>query len=109
MFHYSFGLNTNYYKSHRNKGIYYIESRKHGCSKGTGLKRLQKHLKIKMKETVVVGDWYNDRSLFETKAIKVAVANAVPEIQRLADHITQRTNNEDATAELFEMILEAKE
>ncbi|RMD51025.1 MAG: HAD family hydrolase [Ignavibacteria bacterium] len=108
MFPFTFGLDTNYYKSHRNKGIYYIECRKNGSSKGSGLKRLQKHLKINMNETVVVGDWYNDRSLFETKALKVTVNNAVPEIQRLADIKLKRSNNEDGTAELFEMILKAK-
>lgn len=108
MIPYTFGLNTNYYKSHRNKGIYYIESRKSGTSKGSGLKALQKYLKIKMSETAVMGDWYNDRTLFETKALKVAVANAVPEIIRLSDHVTKRTNNEDAVAEFLSMILEAK-
>jgi len=109
MFPYSFGLNTTYYKSHRNKDIYYIESRKQGTTKGSGLKKLQAYLNVKMKETIVMGDWYNDRTLFETKALKIAVANAVPEISRLADFITQKTNNEDAAAEVLEMLLKAKQ
>lgn len=109
MIPYTFGLDTNYYKSQRNKGIYYIEIRKKGSSKGNGLKKLQKYLGIKMKETAIMGDWYNDRTLFETKALKIAVANAVPEIIRLADYVTKRTNNEDAASEFLEMILKAKE
>ncbi|MCF8240413.1 MAG: HAD family hydrolase [Melioribacteraceae bacterium] len=108
MFPYSFGLNTSYYKSHKHGGIYYLEIRKQGTSKGTGLKRIARHLGVKVKETAVIGDWYNDRSLFETSALKIAVANAVPEIQRLADFTTKRTNNEDATAEFLKMVFDAK-
>lgn len=107
-FPYGFGLTLSYYKSHYHKGIYYLEVRKKGTSKGSGLKRLVKHLNLKITETAVIGDWYNDRSLFETGAVKIAVANAVPEIKKMADMVTQRTNNEDATAEFLEMVLRAK-
>jgi Cof subfamily protein (haloacid dehalogenase superfamily) len=108
IFPYTFGLNTSYYKSHYHQGIYYIESRNAGISKGMGLKKLIKHMGLKWEETAVLGDWYNDRSLFETKAMKIAVANAVPEISRLADVVLKRTNNEDASAEFLEKVLSAK-
>ena len=107
-FPYSFGLATSFYKSHHHDNVYYLEIRNHGNSKGKGLKRLAKHLRVKMKRTAVMGDWYNDRSLFETKALKVAVANAVDEIKELADFITTRTNDEGGAAEFLEMVLEAK-
>lgn len=107
-FPYSFGLNSNYYKSHSHKGIYYSEIRKKGVSKGSGLERLAKHLKIKINETAVLGDWYNDRSMFETDALKIAMGNAVNEIKRMADYITGRTNNEDGVAEFLEMVLKAR-
>ncbi|MEJ2618425.1 MAG: HAD hydrolase family protein, partial [Ignavibacteriaceae bacterium] len=70
--------------------------------------RLIKYLKIKPNEAAVIGDWYNDISLFKTKAFKVALANAVPEIKRMADLITERNNNEDGTAEFLEKLLKAK-
>jgi len=108
MFPFSFGLSTSFYKSHSHSGVYYLEIRRHGSSKGTGLKRLTNHLNVKIKHTAVMGDWYNDRTLFETKAVKIAMANAVPEIQRLADFITKRTNNEDGTAEFLKMVLQSK-
>lgn len=107
-FPYCWGLNSVYYKSHTHD-VYNLEIRKQGSSKGTGLKRLTKYLRIKETQTAVIGDWYNDRTLFETKAVKIAVQNAVPEIKRMADYITERNNNEDAAAELLEMILKAKE
>ena len=107
-FPYCWGLNSVYYKSHTHD-VYNLEIRKHGSSKGTGLKRLTKYLRISETQTAVMGDWYNDRTLFETKAVKIAVQNAVPEIKRMADYITERNNNEDAASEFLELILKSKE
>lgn len=107
-FPYSFGLTTTYSKSHANEGIYFLEVRKNGSTKGTGLKKLTKHLRIKIQDTAVMGDWYNDKALFETKALKIATGNAVPELRFLADHILTKTNNEDCAAEFLELVLRAK-
>jgi Cof subfamily protein (haloacid dehalogenase superfamily) len=104
----AFGLKTSFYKSNDQEGVYFLEIRNKKCSKGDGLLRLSKHLKINIKNTAVMGDWYNDRSMFRTKALKIAVANAVDEIKRMADFITKKNNSEDATAEFLEMVLEAK-
>jgi Cof subfamily protein (haloacid dehalogenase superfamily) len=107
-FPYAFGLNTSMYKSQRKSGLYYLEIRKKGCTKGKGFLRLLKHLKVKVRNSAVIGDWYNDLSLFNTHALKVAVANAVPELRRKADYVTERNNNEDGVAEFLEMVLKAK-
>ncbi|MCX6151512.1 MAG: Cof-type HAD-IIB family hydrolase [Ignavibacteriales bacterium] len=104
----SFGLDSSYFKSHSREGNYFLEVRKGGSSKAKGVKRLLRHLKLNIRQTAVVGDWYNDRSLFETNALKIAVANAVPEIKRLADYITKKTNDEDGVAEFLEMVLRSK-
>lgn len=104
----AFGLKTSFYKSNDQDAVYFLEIRNKKCSKGTGLIKLLKHLKVNIKHSAVIGDWYNDRSLFRTKALKIAVANAVDEIKEMADYITKRTNNEDATAEFLEMVIEAK-
>lgn len=108
LFPYSLGCSVSFFRSMRRENIYYLEIRKSGCSKGTGLDRVLKHLSIKEVEAVVMGDWYNDISLFDTKAVKVAVANAIPEIRMKADIITSKTNNEEGAAEFFEMLLKAK-
>ena len=108
MFPYMFGLSTSYYKSHSRGDLYYVEVRKSGTDKGTGLKRLAKHLKVSMKETAVMGDWYNDRKLFDTGALSIAVQNAVNEIKYHAEYVTKRTNHEDAAAEFLRMVLKAK-
>jgi len=107
-FPYSFGLVSNYYKSHLRDNIYYLDIRKSGSTKATGLKTLLKYLKLHINQAAVLGDWYNDSTLFETDALKIAVANAVPEIKFKADYELKRTNNEDGTAEFLEMVLQAK-
>lgn len=104
----AFGLKTSFYKSQDQDGVYFLEIRNKKCTKGTGFLKLIKYLKINVKHTAVIGDWYNDRSLFRTKALKIAVANAVDEIKEMSDHITKGTNNDDATAEFLEMVIKAK-
>lgn len=103
------GLKTSFYKSHDQDGVYFLEIRNKNCSKGDGVLKLLKQLKINEKQTAVMGDWYNDRSMFRTKAVKVAVGNAISELKEMADHVTQRTNNEDAVAEFLEMVYKAKQ
>jgi Cof subfamily protein (haloacid dehalogenase superfamily) len=107
-FPWTFGVRSSYYKSKSAEGNYYLEIRKMGCSKGEALKKLLKHQRIKMKHTAVIGDWYNDKSLFETEALKIAIANAVPEIKKMADFVTQKTNNEEGVAEFLKMLYQAK-
>jgi hydroxymethylpyrimidine pyrophosphatase-like HAD family hydrolase len=107
-FPHSLGLNTSYFKSHTREGIYYLEIRKAGSSKGKGLLRLLKYLKLSPEDAAVIGDWYNDISLFKTNAFKVALSNAVAEIKKMADLITVKNNNEDGTAEFLEMVLKSK-
>jgi Cof subfamily protein (haloacid dehalogenase superfamily) len=105
---FSFGLTTSYFCSRTHQGIYYLEIRKRSASKGKGFLRLIKALKIKENASAVIGDWYNDISLFETNAFKVALENSVPELKRKTDFVIPKTNDEDGAAEFFEMVLRAK-
>ena len=107
-FPYAFDCNASYYRSQSKRGLFYLDIRRAGSSKGKGLKRLLKYLNIKTHQAVVMGDWYNDISMFESDAIKVAVANSIPELIRNADHVTERSNNNEGPAEFLEMILQAK-
>lgn len=107
-FPFSIGCSTSYFRSKKNENIFYLEIRKAGSSKGKALERLLKHISIKPEQTAVIGDWYNDITMFQTKAIKIAVANAIPELLNVADVVTGKTNNEDGIAEFFEMVLKSK-
>lgn len=107
-FPYTYGLNRSYFRSQSRDNIYYVEVRNKGTSKGKGFERLLKYLKVKKNHAAVIGDWYNDLSLFHVGGYKVAVSNAVAEIKKHADYITTRDNNHGGVAEFIEMILEAK-
>ncbi|NUM70936.1 MAG: Cof-type HAD-IIB family hydrolase [Ignavibacteriaceae bacterium] len=107
-FPFTFGLRSSFTKSYSNENIYILEVRRSGINKSTGLKTLLKKLGLKITNTAVVGDWYNDVDLFKTKALKIALSNAVPEIKYLSDHVTTRTNNEDGVAEFLEELYKAK-
>lgn len=108
IFPYAVGCSPSFFRSQRNPGLYYLEIRRAGSTKGKAFNRLLKHLRIKPTQAVVMGDWYNDISMFETNAIKVAVANAIPELIRRADHVTEGTNKEEGAAEFLEILLRAK-
>jgi len=107
-FPYSIGCNTSYFRSKKNENIFYLEIRKAGCSKGKAYRRLLRHLKLKHEQAAVIGDWYNDITMFDTKGVKVAVANAIPELLSAADIVTAKANKEDGIAEFFEMVLKAQ-
>jgi Cof subfamily protein (haloacid dehalogenase superfamily) len=107
-FPFTFGCSSSFYRSHSQESIYYLEIRKSGSTKGNALRRLLKYLNVLESETVIIGDWYNDISMFRTKTFKVAVNNAVAELKRNADYVTKKSNNEDATGELLNLLLKYK-
>jgi Cof subfamily protein (haloacid dehalogenase superfamily) len=107
-FPYCVGLNRSWFRSHTYENIYYLEIRRKGSSKGKGLERLMKYLNIRPSKTAVIGDWYNDISLFQKETVNVAVANSVAELKRIADIVTEKSNNEDGVAEFLEIVLKSK-
>jgi Cof subfamily protein (haloacid dehalogenase superfamily) len=104
----SLGTSISYFRSQTHEGIYYLEVRRSGSSKGKAMQRLLKYLNIKENKTAVIGDWYNDLSLFETKGIKVALKNAIPELKKNADYTLTKSNNEEGVTEFLEALLNAK-
>ncbi len=105
-FPYKLFLTAKYYRSNSNLGVFHLEVRKSGTSKKTGLHKIARYLKVKKSEIAVVGDWYNDRELFECGCLNIAVQNAVPEIKHMAHFITKRTNNEDGMGEFLKILYE---
>lgn len=102
-----FFVNAKYYRSSTRLGIYNLEIKKSGSSKLTGIKKLAKHLKCKKHEIAVIGDWYNDRELFEYGGLNVALQNAVAELKNSAHYITEKTNNEDGVGEFLQLLYDS--
>lgn len=72
-----------------------------GCSKGTSLRWLCSHLGVDRSEVMAFGDGENDREMLEFAGCGVAVANAQPVCQEVADEVTGSCA-EDGVAEYLE-------
>ncbi|MBI5402726.1 MAG: Cof-type HAD-IIB family hydrolase [Ignavibacteriae bacterium] len=106
-FPFKFYVYAKYYRSSTRLGIYNLEIRKTGTTKRTGLTKLAKHLKLKKHQIAVIGDWYNDRELFEFGGLNVALQNAVAELKNKAHYITEKTNNEDGVGEFLKLLYDS--
>ncbi len=108
IFPYTFGVHAAYYRSISNGGVYFLELRKMSNDKGKALKKLCSYMDIDLKETAVIGDWYNDIPLFQLNALKIAMPNAVPEIKKLADVVLTKSNNEEGINDFLNLLIEIK-
>ncbi|GGB93774.1 HAD family hydrolase [Staphylococcus nepalensis] len=81
-----------------NSSRFNAETMAFGIDKGTGIKEMIDHFDIKQEETLVIGDSDNDRAMFAFGNYTVAMKNARPEIQVLADDVTSLTNEENGAA-----------
>jgi hypothetical protein len=80
----------------------YIEFNRRGVNKGAGLLNLAMLLGIRQKETIAIGDNYNDLSMIRAAGLGVGVANTVPEMKNQCDVITRATHEDGAVAEVIE-------
>lgn len=81
-----------------NSSRYNAETMAYNVDKGTGIKEMIEYFGINQNETLVIGDSDNDRTMFGFGHYTVAMKNARPEIQALAQNVTALTNEEDGAA-----------
>ena len=79
----------------------YIEFNHQGVNKGQGLKKLTDILGVDIKETIAIGDNFNDLSMIKVAGLGVGVQNTVEDMKKECDVITKATNNENAVAEVI--------
>ena len=80
----------------------YIEFNPKGVNKGAGLLKLCSVLGVDPKDTIAIGDNFNDLSMIQAAGLGVGVQNAAPGIRGLCDVITAARYDEDAVAEVIE-------
>ena len=85
-----------------------IDIMKKGVSKWNGVKALADMLNIDYKDTITVGNYYNDIEMLEKAGIGIAVANSVEEAKKAADYVTRDDNNHDAVKEIVDLILKGE-
>ena len=79
----------------------YIEFNHQGVNKGQGLKKLAELLHVDIKDTIAIGDNFNDLSMIKVAGLGVGVQNTVEEMKKECDIITKATNNRGAIAEVI--------
>ena len=93
------------------EGFYFVPTADHyyelvssGISKGTALEILTEQLSIPLKNTISIGDYYNDIELLETAGYAVAMSNAPAEVKQVADEIAFPVENGGLGLFLYELI-----
>lgn len=64
------------------------EINERGVTKGSAVAFVLEHLGIDPADAIGIGDSWNDAPMFEAVGTSVAMGNAGPELQALADHVT---------------------
>ena len=65
--------------------------------KGNALKRFAEHLGLTLDNCMAFGDGMNDFTMVEAAGLGIAMANAEPEVKRVAKYVTL-SNDEDGVA-----------
>lgn len=81
-----------------------IEINNEQAQKGLILSKVIEKLGLKKEEVIVLGDSYNDISLFTEFPISFAMENAVPKIKQLAKYITDTNDNSGVAKAIYKAI-----
>lgn len=76
-----------------------------GTGKWEAMKFLAGLLMVDREDIIAVGNYLNDIEMITEAGTGVAVANALDEVKKAADYITQRDNNENPVGEIVEHLI----
>lgn len=80
----------------------YLEFNNRGVNKGVGLLWLAQKLGVKPKETMALGDNFNDLSMIKAAGLGIGMANTNPDMKNQCDIITDSDNNQGGVGEAIE-------
>ncbi len=81
---------------------YFLEILPPNCGKGEAIAWLCHHIGIPLENVVAFGDGMNDESMIRMAGVGVAMKNACDEIKKIANEITDVTNDQDGVADFLE-------
>jgi Cof subfamily protein (haloacid dehalogenase superfamily) len=87
---------------------YFLEILPKGADKGSALARVARMLGIDQKSVMAIGDSMNDESMIRWAGTGVAMLNADERIKRIADLVTEESNEEDGVAGIIERYILGK-
>ena len=88
----------------KNTGTLYCDIVDKSTSKGQALKNLCEILGVNSKDTIGIGDSFNDIEMLDFVGYSVAMGNAIDSLKRHVNEVTC-TNDEDGAAVFFEKII----
>lgn len=83
----------------------YLEFNKRGVTKGAGLRKLAEILGVDMKETIAIGDNFNDLSMVKEAGLGVGVANVVEGMRGDCDYICENSCENSAVSEVIKKFI----
>lgn len=83
---------------------FFLEIMPKGIDKAYSLSILLDKLGFERKNLIACGDGFNDISMIKYAGLGIAMANAQPEVMRIADYITS-SNDEDGVAKVIEKFI----
>ena len=86
-------------------GTRMIEINSFGVCKGEALKWLSNYLKIDMKETIAIGDDFNDESMLKEAGLGCCVKSAHDEIKKVAKYICEKDYFEGSVKEIIDKFI----
>lgn len=81
-----------------------IEVTDERAKKGLILQKVIKKYEIEKEDVMVLGDSFNDESLFTSFPISFAMGNALPEIKAISKYVTDTNNNDGVAKAIYKMI-----
>ena len=94
-----------------NKVSYYISANRFlefnafGVSKGEALKWLSNYLKVDIKETIAIGDNYNDESMIKEAGLGCCVKSANDDIKKISKYICEKDYFEGSVKEIIDKFI----
>lgn len=98
-------------KNFENKVSYYISANRFlefnafGVSKGEALKWLSNYLKVDIKETIAIGDNYNDESMIKEAGLGCCVKSANDDIKKISKYICEKDYFEGSVKEIIDKFI----
>jgi Cof subfamily protein (haloacid dehalogenase superfamily) len=77
------------------------------ASKGNALEKLVEHLGISIKDSMAIGDNYNDISMLRKAGISVAIGNAEEDVKKVCKYVSF-TNEMDGVAHIVQHVLRSR-
>ena len=61
-------------------------------------------MNVKKEEIITIGDNINDKKMIECAGLGIAMQNGAPDVQKIADYVTE-SNDNDGVAKALETVL----